>query len=338
MTQSKQYMLTLCELSAPTRIRTPDSETMRQFRFFMSRSRNPDGAEQLRLHMGYFESLGQAQHWAQTMRARFPATKVEPVPLKILQQRAPDTPTIAPAGDVPVMTDTQVLRVLEARRFTPEEVDAPVENDVRGISLVGPDETQQRRALKEAVVQGAPVLFAVQMFESASDINLANVPSLSIFRAYTLYKTTSNREQRTTHSLRLGFFKDAISAKQVAYYVRSHFAAVAVVPVTEQERDRAKASPIESDRLSDSFQRSLDEALEIKSPPPLPVSAAAPAPAPAKPSSSPLRATPAKRSADNLEQTLELLAASEMWNDPDSLSETGVRHLKLEVQKRKSRG
>ena len=36
MTQSNiQYMLTLCELSAPTRIRTPDSEQMRRFKFFM---------------------------------------------------------------------------------------------------------------------------------------------------------------------------------------------------------------------------------------------------------------------------------------------------------------
>jgi hypothetical protein len=335
MTHSKQYMLTLCELSAPTRIRTPNSETMRQFRFFMSRIREHGGAEKLRLHMGYFESLGQAQHWAQTMRARFPTTKVEPVPLKILQQRAPDTPVIAPAGDVPVMTDTQVLRVLEARRYTPEEVDAPVENDVRNISLVGPDETQQLRALKEAVAQGAPVLFSVQMFESAADINLLDVPSLSIFRAYTLYKTTVTRERRPLHSLRLGFFKDAISAKQVAYYVRSHFPSVAVVPVTEQEREHAKATPIETALLSDSFQRSLDHALEIKSPPPAPKPSSPPPPAPAP---APARTAPAKRSADSLEQTLEMLAASEMWNDPDSHAETGVRHLKLEVQKRKSRG
>ena len=62
MTHSSiQYMLTLCELSAPTRIRTPDSEQMRQFKFFMSRSRNGNGTEQLRLHMGYFGSLAEAE-------------------------------------------------------------------------------------------------------------------------------------------------------------------------------------------------------------------------------------------------------------------------------------
>ena len=39
--------------------------------------------------------------------------------------------------------------------------------------------------------------------------------------------------------LRLGFFTDAISAKQVAYYVRSEFSSVAVVPVSPQEKSRA---------------------------------------------------------------------------------------------------
>jgi hypothetical protein len=186
------------------------------------------------------------------------------------------------------------------------------------------------------------VLFAVQMLESATDINLADIPSLSIFKAYTLYKTNVTRERRAVHSLRLGFYKDAISAKQVAYYVRSHFPEVAVVPVTEQERDQAKANPIESAKLSDSFQRSLDEALETArpaaartpTPPPAPVRPAPPPPAAKIP---PASTKPTKRR-DSLEQTLELLAASEMWNDSDSHTETGVRHLNFEVQKRKSRG
>jgi hypothetical protein len=300
-------MLTLCELTAPVRMRPPDSESMRQFRFFMSRTRIASGATQLRLHMGYFDSMADAQKWAQTMRAQFPAATAERVP----------------QADVPVLTDTQVLRVLEARRVTPAP--ATPEHDVRNISLVGPADTQTKRVLKDAVVQGAPVLFAVQMSESAADIDLASVPSLSIFRAYTLYKTTVTREGRSLHSLRLGFFKDAISAKQVAYYVRSHFPAVAVVPVTEPERQQGSARPIDPGTLSDSFQRSIDEALQP-----------APKPAPSSITTRARPAAPAKRPKDSLEQTLELLAASQMWDDPETHSETGVRHLKLEVQKKKS--
>jgi hypothetical protein len=34
-----------------------------------------------------------------------------------------------------------------------------------------------------------------------------------------------------------------------------------------------------------------------------------------------------------LEQTLAQLAEREMWSDPDMLSDTGVRHLKVEVEK-----
>ncbi|MGK4455841.1 hypothetical protein, partial [Klebsiella pneumoniae] len=49
------------------------------------------------------------------------------------------------------------------------------------------------------------------------------------------------------YGLRLGFFSDAISAKQVAYYVRSEFASVAVVPVSPQERTRASDSEKNSD-------------------------------------------------------------------------------------------
>jgi hypothetical protein len=301
---------------------------MRQFKFFMSRSRNSNGTEQLRLHMGYFGSLPEAEQWAHTMRARFPAAKAEPVPLKILQQRTsePRLP-IAPVADVPVMTDTQVLRVLEARRFTP--VEETKENDVRGISLVGPDDTQSRRVLKDAVVHGAPVQFAVQMFETPTPINLSNIPALSIFRHYSLYQATTTRERRAMHSLRLGFFKDAISAKQVAYFVRSHFAEVAVVPVTEGERTQGTANPIDSAHLSDSFQRSLDDALQAPAPAPTPIRMPAASKPTVQPSTSPKRR-------DSLEQTLELLAASEMFNDSDSLSETGVRHLKLEVQRKKS--
>ena len=90
------------------------------------------------------------------------------------------------------------------------------------------------------------------------------------------------------------------------------------------------ANPIDSAHLSDSFQRSLDDALQAPAPAPTPIRMPVASKAPAvRPSTSPKRR-------DSLEQTLELLAASEMFNDSDSLSETGVRHLKLEVQKKKS--
>ena len=142
------------------------------------------------------------------------------------------------------LTDTQVLRFLETRREEPgaPRNPAPLQPDAAaesGISLLKPDDTGTRRALKEAVSHNAPVSFAVQLQWSVQPVELDKVPPLAIFSAYTLYTVEGSREGRKWYGLRLGFFSDAISAKQVAYYVRSEFTSVAVVPVSPQERDRA---------------------------------------------------------------------------------------------------
>jgi hypothetical protein len=71
---------------------------------------------------------------------------------------------------------------------------------------------------------------------------MAEVPLLAIFSAYTLYGAEGNRDGRRWYGLRLGFFTDAVSAKQVAQYVRSEFKSVSVVPVSERERGRANAA------------------------------------------------------------------------------------------------
>ena len=94
-------------------------------------------------------------------------------------------------------------------------------------------------AIKNEVKRNAPVLFAVQLDWSVTPFDMAKVPPLAIFNAYTLYTTEANREGRTWYGLRLGFFSDAVSAKQVAYYVRSDFKTVSVVPVTTIEKERA---------------------------------------------------------------------------------------------------
>ena len=95
------------------------------------------------------------------------------------------------------------------------------------------------QAIKSDVKRNAPVLFAVQLDWSVTPFDMAKVPPLAIFNAYTLYTTEANREGRTWYGLRLGFFSDAVSAKQVAYYVRSDFKTVSVVPVTTIEKERA---------------------------------------------------------------------------------------------------
>lgn len=132
------------------------------------------------------------------------------------------------------LTDTQVLTLLESRRADGKRAEPD-----SSISLLRPDDTGTRRALKEAVAANVPVSFAVQLQWSVQPIDVAKVPPLAIFGAYTLYTVEGSREGRRWYGLRLGFFSDAISAKQVAHYVRSEFNSVAVVPVSPQERGRA---------------------------------------------------------------------------------------------------
>jgi hypothetical protein len=206
--------------------------------------------------MGYFRTLSEAQQWADRMRGTYPGAAASAAPAAILSQLTSGVPTLAPAEppasanapppipfDADTLTDTQVIRVLETRDLGTGQGNR---DETRGsdISLLRPDDTATKRVLKEAVVRRAPVSFAVQLLWSLQPIDLATVPTLSIFRAYTVYTTEDKRDGRCWYCLRLGFFTEAISAKQVAYYVRSSFESVAVVPITEDERARGAQNPI----------------------------------------------------------------------------------------------
>jgi hypothetical protein len=263
----------------------------------------------------------------------------------------------------PGLSDSQVLRLLETRRS-----DDGRGSDDSSIAVLKPDDTGTRRELKEAVATNAPVSFAVQLQWSVQAIEIAKVPPLAIFSAYTLYTVEGSREGRRWYGLRLGFFTDAISAKQVAQYVRSEFASVAVVPVGAQERARAsatdKSGKIKSSAAPAPILNKLPaEASEFKlidELPPLPPRAPTvanerekgsekePAKAPANDVAAPAtkRSSRApggrvrdreKRSPQTLEETLEILGADQLEIDEgsggDPLSDTGVRHLQMKVRK-----
>ena len=273
----------------------------------------------------------------------------------------------ADSADDISLTDTQVLKFLEIRREVDHsaqvqaglQVDAAAES---GISLLKPDDTGTRRALKEAVSHNEPVAFAVQLQWSVQPVELDKVPPLAIFSAYTLYSVEGSREGRRWYGLRLGFFNDAISAKQVAYYVRSEFTSVAVVPVSPQERDRATEDNRRFAGTGAPRKKRDSEDAEFKlidsdeAPAAAPTASAASAPAAAQPAPVAAKPAPAKqpaaarsdpkspgtvnarerRTPQTLEETLEILGANELAIDNgrrDTLSDTGVRHLRVEIQK-----
>jgi hypothetical protein len=278
---------------------------------------------------------------------------------------APPAPRGSTTAEHSSLSDTQVLKLLETRRADPAGPAPPEVIDTDGgIPLLKPDDTGTRQALKEAVANNSAVSFAVQLQWSVQPVELDKVPPLAIFSAYTLYTVEGSRDGRKWYGLRLGFFSDAISAKQVAYYVRSEFTSVAVVPVSPQERSRASdqdkvaaltgPAPTPAEDPMDEFKL-FDDDHPASAPSLLAPGSAAAAGGPARPHprvavgrnlrhsvgapQAQLRGKVGARETrgpQTLEETLEILGASQLTienENTESINESGVRHLRVEVQK-----
>ena len=133
----------------------------------------------------------------------------------------------------PKLSDSQVLEIIKSRRAANRSSGG--ENP--DVTVLPPEDTHTRLVLREAVALNAPVFFAVQLQWSVQPIDVSSVPKDPIFQAYSLYAAKGRRTGRTWFFLRVGFFQDALSAKQVAQYLRRNFASAAVVPVGPRERE-----------------------------------------------------------------------------------------------------
>lgn len=142
-------------------------------------------------------------------------------------------PELKPATEAREISDSAALQVLESR------VDSGSESTVNQPRLTTAEPAPSSRNDKTA--------FAVQLLWSVQPIDITQIPQLAIFSAYTLYGAEGNRDGRRWYGVRLGFFTDAVSAKQVAHYVRSDFSTVSVVPVTARERERARLAATRPD-------------------------------------------------------------------------------------------
>jgi hypothetical protein len=200
---------------------------------------------------------------------------------------------LSPPAELALLSDTQTLKLLE-KSIAPDG-----DTTIRG----------------RAEIAG----FAVQLKWSVQPIDTNALPSLAIFDAYTLYGAEGNRDGRRWYALRLGFFSDSASAKQVAHYVRSEFDSVAVVPITSGERDRAMQAakqlappaPMPPPPSVSGEFKLIDDATGSR---PAVAAAATPAvsaaPVAAKPASAAARRPPM-----SLEETLEVLGANDLKVD-----------------------
>ena len=149
------------------------------------------------------------------------------------------------------LSDTQVMTMLDERRAD-GAVASKNEQAFSHIPLLRPEDPDTRLALKDAVQRGEPVSFAVQLLWSPQLIELDNMPRDPIFRSYTVYTTRVHNEGREWFELRMGFFADALSARQVANYMQREYTSAAVVPVSvvEQSAARFAASSAKAARLA----------------------------------------------------------------------------------------
>jgi hypothetical protein len=490
--ERESFVINLCSSTTPMALTQPQLVELKQYKFFVSR-RLEDGRERFRLHMGYFDSLLQAEEVLPVVREIYPGAWAGEAPGKRLRAKAAATPVAPLAAATPaplaagpsaeILARTPTLAAapeptpaaapvfaLELMATPPRApmvelaseaaapaavVVAPPPAPAAAAAPVTPARTAPRTApragsakrdaappfdlrsnvrevLKSldesagkapppaapaapaapavpvakaapAVPRGpaarqpgvlpesqvlhlleekrgdplnttsTPAAFSVQLQWSVQPIDLARVPPLAIFGAYTLYTVEGSREGRRWFGLRLGFFSDANSAKQVAQYVRSEFSAVAVVPVSLKERDGASGAsgsapppqrPTERLPTHTGEFKLLDDTGNTPKP-------AAPAPAAKAPAAKPKASAPPaaagnaagggrpaysgrvpgktarsranrvqaheKRAPQTLEETLEILGADQLQIEGAAtkklVSEGAIRHLDMKVQK-----
>lgn len=77
--------------------------------------------------------------------------------------------------------------------------------------------------------------YVVQLALSGAAIDPIVIPKLDIFDVYRLYSISGSSDGVTRHALRLGFFKEARTARTISRYLESFFDAPAVLQVGASE-------------------------------------------------------------------------------------------------------
>jgi hypothetical protein len=172
-----------------------------------------------------------------------PAAPVKPATTK---------PVVTPAPKVPEKSakPAQPPVVAAAKHAALKPAAAPALPSIRmaATSNVPPpelDSTQTIRALTSAEMEDAAQekWFAVQLAVSDQPVNLDAMPRLDIFEAYRLYSVATAGSGKIVHSLRLGFFKEAVSAEAVMGYLNTFFGSPSVMRVSVAEHARFKDAP-----------------------------------------------------------------------------------------------
>ncbi len=151
------------------------------------------------------------------------ATPAAKIPEKIAK------PAHAPMAAKPATPALPPIRITGAPTAQPPELDS----------------TQTIRALTSSEMEDAAQekWFAVVLAVSEQPVNLDAMPRLDIFEAYRLYSVATAGSGKIVHSLRLGFFKEAVSAEAVSGYLKTFFGSPTIMRISVAEHARFKDPP-----------------------------------------------------------------------------------------------
>ncbi len=218
--RSRSFVVNLCASTTPVALAPPQEPEFAAYEFFVTRRRE-EGRERFRLHMGFFASLAEARDRVEDLRKRYPTAWAGPAPLG----------NASPESAADVAPDACALDALSNVR----QVLAKLDMDNPERALLTP---AQQWSLLESGKLPEPH-YAVQLLWSDAPVQLDVLPQPALFDVYTLYHVEGTRNGARCYGLRLGFFADVDAAKRVACYLKPDYKSVAVVPVTDAERDSA---------------------------------------------------------------------------------------------------
>lgn len=277
-------------------------------------------------------------------------------------------PTPAAAAEIAASADALPFRIQAADpavlRQSPLELQLDSDRPAAGHGIAPPrltdapiliDSTQTLRMLTEAELSDneGPQWFALQLAVSDHAINLDTMPKLDIFAAFRLYSIATPQQGKIIHSLRLGFFKEKVSAEAVAGYLKTFFNTPDVLRVSGAEQLRfadppkppvlqetahptAKILPLNDARLraGKSIQAAPVQAAQPQKPaaaPPNNPSLARHAKAvPAKPPGPVKAAAPAKKAPSGKRAAVRNRSLNELLHEEArevELSESGIRRM-----------
>ena len=81
------FVINLCSSTTPMALSNPEQPELKRFSFFVSR-RFEEGRERFRMHMGYFDTLHEAEEWLSAVRDIYPGAWAGEAPGKKLRERA----------------------------------------------------------------------------------------------------------------------------------------------------------------------------------------------------------------------------------------------------------